>query len=207
MNSERLWTIYARKLAFVTIDKGDIMKKFTALLLIFSLMAISCATMTTQRQKRFESSKERKQGAKLIVTKLDGQLIEGELITVKPNSLLLLDTEGKDVSVDIGDIRVITIVKKSQVVWGALGGLLGGALFGAFMLGMIGLIVKASWGETLSLMVEHGWPFAPLFAIVGGIAGAVEGIDKTILVEGMTDLKIQKTLDKLRKKARIRDYR
>ena len=163
--------------------------------------------MTTQRQKRFESSKERKQGAKLIVTKLDGQLIEGELITVKPNSLLLLDTEGKDVSVDIGDIRVITIVKKSQVVWGALGGLLGGALFGAFMLGMIGLIVKASWGETLSLMVEHGWPFAPLFAIVGGIAGAVEGIDKTILVEGMTDLKIQKTLDKLRKKARIRDYR
>ena len=60
------------------------MKKFTALLLIFSLMAISCTTMTTQRQKRFESSKERR-GAKLIITKKDGRQVQGELITVKQN--------------------------------------------------------------------------------------------------------------------------
>jgi len=48
-----------------------------------------------------------------------GQQIEGELITVKPNSLLLLDTEGKDVSIDIGDIKVIRIVKKSKALLGA----------------------------------------------------------------------------------------
>ena len=110
-------------------------------------------------------------------------------------------------SVDIVDIKVIKIVKKSQVVWGALGGLLAGALTGAFVLGLIGLIVKASWGETLSVMVKHGWHVAPVGAIVGGIVGGVAGTDKTIQIEGMTDLEIKKAMDKLSKKARIRDYK
>lgn len=182
-------------------------KKLLSLFLVFSLMAISCTTMTTQRQKRFESSKERKHGAKLIVTKLDGQLIKGELIAVKPNSLLLLDTEGKDVSVDIANIKVIKIVKKSRVGAGTLAGLLWGAGMGAFFAGYWGLWFKAGWGERLPVMVKGAGHGALVFAPVGAIAGAIAGIDKTILVEGMTDLEIQKTLVKLRKKARIRDYK
>lgn len=114
-------------------------KKFISLFLIFSLMAISCTTITTQRQERFEPSKERKHGAKLIVTKKDGWQMEGELITVKPNSLLLLDAGGKDLSVDIADIKVIRTVKKSKVGKGALtGSLIGGGL-GVLAVGIIGL--------------------------------------------------------------------
>nr|NIM58563.1 hypothetical protein [Candidatus Aminicenantes bacterium] len=75
-------------------------KKFLALFLIFYLMMLPTSLYAKKR------------GAKILVTKKDGQQIQGELITVKPNSLLLLDTEGKDVSVDIADIKVIKIVKK-----------------------------------------------------------------------------------------------
>jgi len=55
-----------------------------------------------------------KRRAKLVITKKNGQQIEGELLTVKPNSLLLLDTEGKDVSVAIANIKVIRIVKNQD---------------------------------------------------------------------------------------------
>ena len=65
-------------------------KKFLSLFLVFSLMMLSVNLYAKERR-----------GAKLIITKKDGQQIEGELITVKPNSLLLLNTEGKDVPVDL----------------------------------------------------------------------------------------------------------
>jgi len=125
-------------------------KKFIALFLVFSLMVLSANLYAKERR-----------GAKLIVTKNDGQLIEGELITVKPNSLLLLDTEGKDVSVDIADIKVIKIVKKPQVVKGVLGGLLGGTLFGAFLAGCLALIFKAGVGEALPVMAQTGGQLRP----------------------------------------------
>jgi hypothetical protein len=161
--------------------------------------------MTTQRQKRFESSKERKRGSKLIVTKLDGQLIKGELITVKPNSLLLLDTEGKDVSIDIVDIKVLRIVKKSKAGKGALKGL----VVGGGGLGLIAGIIDIA-GEDHSFIdyvsdsiIVIGLPLA----LIGAFVGAIEGIDKTIQIEGKSDSEIQEIMDKLGKKARIRDYK
>ncbi len=39
------------------------------------------------------------------------------------------------------------------------------------------------------------------------IAIAASGIDKTIQIEGMSDLEIKEAMDKLRKKARVRDYK
>jgi len=142
-------------------------KKLIALFLIISLMAISCTTMTTQRQKRFESSKERKHGAKLIITKKNGQQIKGELITVKPNSLLILDAEGKDVSIDIADIKVIRIVKKSKFGKGLLYGLLigggGGGLFG-LVFGGKGEIVGLGYMKKTPLVNAAFWAiiFTPL---------------------------------------------
>jgi hypothetical protein len=167
-------------------------KKLISLFLIFSLMILSVNLYAKERR-----------GAKLIITKKDGQLIEGELITVKPTSLLLLNTDGKDESVDIADIRIITIVKKSKVWKGALTGLL--------VAGGLSLIVAISGVGDETFFVTFYEGFATLFAgpgvLIGGIAGAVAGTDKTIQIEGMTDSEIQETLDKLRKKARVRNYK
>ncbi len=135
-----------------------------------------------------------------MVTKKDGQQVQGELITVKPNSLLLLDTEGKDVSVGIADIKVVRIVKKSKVWTGAGIGLLtgGGSMY----------LYSQIVGDTESeIVLAFTLGAAVIGASIGGLIGAIAGIDKTIQIEGMTDLEIQKTLNKLRKKARIRDYK
>jgi len=156
------------------------MKKFIALFLVFSLVALSGNLYAKE-----------KRGAKLIITKTDGQQIEGELITVKPNSLLLLDTEGKDVSVDIGDIRIIRRVKK-----GALIGLLVGVGSGL----IAGRASEITEGDTSYMAF-------PVYGILIGIPVAlIVGKDKTIQIEGMTDSEINEALDKLRKKARIPNY-
>jgi hypothetical protein len=169
------------------------MKKLISLFLIFSLVMLSTNLYAKERR-----------GAKLIVTKLDGQQIRGELITVKPNSLLLLDTEGKDVSVDIEEIKGITILKESKAWTGALSGLIIGGVMGA-LLGTTTPPID-DWNES---RWQKFWVIliALPSALIGGLIGAGVGRDETIQIEGMADLEIQETLDKLRKKARIRDYK
>jgi len=190
-------------------------KKFIALFLAFSLLMINCATFSRLEEKREE---RKKHGANLIIQKINGQQVSGELITAKPNSLLLLNTEGKDVSVDIEEIKVITVVKKSKALLGVGAGLLGGAGGGAVIgasLWVLGLPVAAIFGEA----GVEGWKddfqdFLWNGALIGtgvgallGIIGGSAGKDKTIQIEGMSDSEIQEALEKLRKKARIRDYK
>ncbi len=191
-------------------------KKFISLFLAFSLLMINCATFSRLEKKREE---RKKHGANLIIQKINGQQVSGELITVKPNSLLLLDTEGKDVSVDIEEIKVITVVKKSKALLGVGTGLLGGAGGGAVIgasLWILGLPVVAIFGETGIENWKDDFPDllwggvligAGIGLLLGISGGAASGIDKTILLEGMTDLEINKVLEKLRKNARIRDYK
>jgi hypothetical protein len=179
-------------------------KKFISLFLIFSLMSISCTFLTRQRQKRLEYSKEQKQGDVVKIQKKDGNQIKGELIAVKQDSLLLLDAEGKDTSVDIMDIRVIWI-KKSKIGKGAIYGALWGGLPVAASVGIISATLPGIVELSQCIIMVGG--AAGLGAFIGAVFGTVTGTDKTILLEGMSDSEIQETMDKLRKKARIRDYK
>ena len=178
------------------------MKKFVSLFLVLSLLEISCATITSPAvEKRFP---ERKQGA-LVITKTDGQQIKGELITVKPNSLLLLSITGKGVSVDIADIKVIRVVKKSKLLLGAGIGLVVGGGGGVLTSLIFGWSVYEG-GEGLAAVLSGGVG-AAVGLLLGGITGALVGRDETIHFEGMSDSEIKEALNKLRKKARIRDYK
>ncbi len=179
---------------------NPISKKFISVFLVFSLMMLSVNLYAKERR-----------GAKLIITKKDGQQIEGELITVKPNSLLLLDTEGKDMSADIKEIEKILNVKKSKLLLGAGIGFLCGAVIGA-LIGYLQGEDPVVRGVPPPLSVEDkvlGYGFYIGFsgAVLGGIGGAIAGTDKTIQINGMTNSEIQEALDYLRKKARIRDYK
>ena len=168
-------------------------EKFISLFLVFSLLVISVNLYAKERR-----------GAELIITKKNGYQTEGELITVKPNSLLLLNTEGKDVSVDIEEIKVIRVVKKSK----ALSGSLVGFLIPAIITGLLFLLAtEIEESEGVGFLLPLGLVGSCAGALIGGISGAIEGIDKIIQFEGMTDSKIQETLDYLRKRARVRDYR
>ncbi len=156
------------------------MKKFISLFLVFSILALSMPLI----------AKERK-GADLIIQETDGTQVRGELIAVKQTSLLLLERDfGADVTVDVGDIRIIRIVKK-----GALYGLLVG----------VGSGVLAG----ISSEINEEDPFLVAFLVYGILIGIpvalIVGKDKTIQIEGMTDSEIKEILEKLRKKARIRN--
>jgi len=174
-------------------------KKLLSLFLVFFLLALSGNLYAKERR-----------GAKLQITKKNGIQTAGELITVKPNSLLLLNTEGRDVSVDITDIKVIRVVKKSQVEKSALYGCLIGAGLG-FMTGLIsGDDPPGTWfvPMTAGQKAAIGGVALGALGLLGGVLfGAATGKDKTIQIEGKSDLEIQKTMDNLRKKARIRDYK
>jgi len=179
-------------------------KKFIALFLVISLISISCTSITRQRHEGFEFSKKQKQGAVVKIQKKDANQIKGELIAVRQNSLLLLDAEGKDTSIDITDIRVIWI-KKSKGGQGAVYGALWGAAIPAALFGILGLTFPGGFELSQWITVVGG--AAALGAFFGAAIGIGAGTDKPILLEGMSDLEIREALDKLRKKARIRDYK
>ena len=127
--------------------------------------------------------------------------MQGELITVKENSLLLLNSEGADISVDMKDIRVIKIVKKSN--------LLVGAGVGFLIVGVPGALYLTAYPGTDSqrwLYALGGASLGLYSAIIGGIIGAIAGKDKTIQIERKSDSEIKRILENLRKKARIPDY-
>lgn len=168
-------------------------RKLTSLFLVFALVALSGNLI----------GKERK-GVKLDIQKIDGQKVNGELITVKPDSLLLLDSEGVDVSVDIKDVESIKILKKSKAY--ELG--LAGFLVGATIRGVgHSMVRKEEVGEETT---QHFFQASIVWGFYAGVAGIVIGmalgIDKTIKIEGKSDVEIDAALEKLSKKARIRNF-
>jgi hypothetical protein len=176
-------------------------EKLVSLFLVFAFLEMSCIFFQTEKGLSSQIYQEKKHGTNLFIEKKDGQFIKGELIAVKPNSLIILSTGGKDLSIGIKDIKIITVVKKSNAVKWAIGGLsiLGSS---AALLGGLGSI-----GDEDVSVTEWGAIGAGIGVLIGGIIGSAVGIDKTLQLEGMTDSEIQEFLDKLRKKARVRDYK
>lgn len=174
---------------------GGKVKKIITLFVVMSFMGMNCATYEKGEGINLEPGQE--PGAKLVIKKKDGQEIQGELIAVKKDSLLLKDAgSGADESVDVGDINKITIVKKSKAL--KYGLLVGGGLGLIFGISEAGEEVH---GFIPSLIDGFVWG-----TLIGAIAGAVAGIDKTIQIEGKSDSEIKEVLEELRKKARVPDF-
>jgi len=133
------------------------------------------------------SARERR-GANLVITLKDGQQIKGELIAVKPDSLLLLAE--KDESIDLLGIKSIRIVRKSKAM---LGGLLAGMVATGIYFSPGGDVDQAFSGQLFVL---------PACVAIGIVAGAMAGTDKII-----PESEVRNALGYLRGMARIRDYK
>jgi len=147
------------------------------------------------------AAKERR-GAEVKILKKDRMVLKGELIAVKPASLLLMDSQsGADLSVDIEDINTITIIKKSRAKSGLLIGFGAGLAAGT-------AIAKSgprdsfmfSDQEILGMMVWSG------LTLCGLIAGIIMGTDQTFQPPAMTSKETEAVLKKLRTQARITDF-
>lgn len=179
------------------------MKKFIASLLVFTTMGLYGNLYAKESR-----------GADLVIQKIDGQQIKGELIAVKQDSLLLKESEsGADVSVSLRDTKFITINNKSHALeWGGVGFLLGGAS-GALIGNAMGDTEQSGSGFRGTFFWETAEFKALLIGFIGGVLGAIIGGlvisgqgERIIQVEGKSDTEIKKILEELRKKARVPDF-
>jgi len=136
-----------------------------------------------------------KRGATLIISLKDGHIAEGELIAVRPDSLLIFDESAETVA--LAEVRNIRVVRKSHALVGGFCGLAAGIAAAAFAskedLGPF----DSSWSVLMGgLFVSSG-------VGLGAGAGALTGKDKVIRLEGMTEPQVRMALIYLRKKARI----
>lgn len=141
-------------------------------------------------------SAQEKRGAEIVVTKTNGSLYRGELIAVRPDSLLLLGPGGKDTSIGLADIGIVRIVRRSPT--GLL--TLAGFLLGSGIVGM-----------TTEPLDEWGWAHAALAGIGGAIAGLISGAisakDRSYYSWGEPDGALNQNLDKLRGLSRESQWR
>ena len=139
-----------------------------------------------------------RRGADLIVTVKDGKGFRGELIAVKPDSLLLLDhMTGKDASAAIAEISLIKILRQSKALTGFLTGFIpgaaGGAAWGA----------RAMHGDMPELgAIYGGLVVGTIAGLVGLTAGIGAGLDSEIDFAGLPEAERSRVLAKLSRQAR-----
>jgi hypothetical protein len=157
-----------------------------------------------------------RQGAKLQIQKTDNTYLTGELIAVKKESLLLVDSDtAADISVALDDIEVIEILKKPKVLFGAGIGLIFGAAVGTASGFILGDDEPRSGDEQGDFKTrsasEKALINSIMFGLIGLIGGGIVGADlgktETIYFSDLTPEEKTETLQKLSSKARIPDLK
>ena len=144
------------------------------------------------------SAKERR-GAELVVTRLDGSQVSGELIAVKRDSLLLLNNVGRDESIDLADIKTVKIVRKSRAgLFAGIGGA-AGATAGAF----VGLYKGGGDDESGPASIRGGVVYGALGALAGLLADSMVNSDTHFTVAGKTPEAVAGFWDKLQAYSRM----
>ncbi|MCJ7611461.1 MAG: hypothetical protein MUP19_04295, partial [Candidatus Aminicenantes bacterium] len=143
------------------------------------------------------AAKDRR-GADLVVTRLDGSQVSGELIAVKRDSLLLL-SYGRDESIDLTDVKTVRIVRKSRA--GLFAGLAGaaGATAGAF----VGLYTGGGDDESGPASIRGGVVYGALGALAGLLANSMVNSDTHFTVAGKTPEAVAGFWDKLQAYSRM----
>ena len=124
-----------------------------------------------------------RRGANLVITRIDGTRVAGELVAVKPGSLLLLTGNVIAASVDFSDIKSVRILRKSQAglfagIAGAAG-LVGGAL--------AGLRAWDDEEDQAAYAVIAGLYYGAIGVLSGLLVGGAQGIDSNFTVAGQRE--------------------
>ncbi len=161
-------------------------------------MLISCLIISP-----FYLAAKEKRGAELSIQVIGGLHLKGELITIKRDALLLLTPAGADAAIDIDDVSVINIVKKSRALegagYGCLIGVIPGAILGA------GAEIDRDASRFGAIMMS-GAITAGIGGAMGGIWGAFAGRDEIILITGTTEAEKRGIMERLRQLSRVPDF-
>jgi hypothetical protein len=150
-------------------------------------------------------AKERR-GARLVVTKKDGTVVQGELLVVKGEDLILMDgSTSEGITESLQEIQTIKVIKKSKLLKGLGIGFLVGAVPGA--------LVGASKGQENPGLLEFtpgggavagAIVFGTLGALIGGVVGVIAGIDQNITIKNTSSQETTRVGGLLRRLARDR---
>jgi len=180
------------------------MKK-TSGVMVFVIILLLAASLGTAGQT---------QGASIIVLKKGHFQVSGELVAVKPDSLVLLlnrGNPGADVSVNVRDIAEIRILRKSKALLGAGIGLLAGVAVAMAVVkrlpveqpnSLTGLLETAMGGRWRNGSAVLLCPAAGAF--VGLAIGGAASADKVYHVENMDEQTVKSMLKSLSQKARVK---
>jgi len=171
-------------------------KKLTALVLILSFIALPTNLISRE-----------KQGAQVIIHKTSGQIQKGELIAVVQSSLLIKESlSGADASINIDEIKMITMTKKPKLLMGAIIGTLAGGASGILVGVLLSFFKKGEEDFSWEYGRTGGKIGLAAGAVGGGILGSKAGQDITIKIEGKPQETKERYLEILRSEARIQNY-
>lgn len=166
---------------------------WAAVLLSALVLAVSSAEAAQGRR-----------GATVVVALKHGGDRSGELVAVRTNSLVMVDPEGLDATVDLSEVRSVKIVRASK---SGLGGLLG-IVVGAAVGYLGGFALSASSGACPDCEAPlAGYGLGVISGFVGLGAGALigesAGRDIVIPLDARAEPERSAQLRKLRRYARI----
>jgi hypothetical protein len=145
-----------------------------------------------------------KRGAEIVVQKIDGHQIHGELIAVKKTSLVLLDAKSSfDVTVNVNDIKLVHVIKGPKTGIGAISGFLVGGVVGVTATGKgkdCGQCPNAARRNIIGGALVGG-----IGALIGALIGSSAGGNDIIILEGLPQEELDSELEKMRSKARIKN--
>jgi hypothetical protein len=172
------------------------MKKIMTLIIGVSLLFPSGALFAKERR-----------GAQLVITKIDGTEIKGELIAVKQDSTLLLESSSRSGgSIAVSEVKIMKIAKVSNAGVGVLLGLVAGGTTGAIISHSIphNEVERSFIGEGGTLI------YGVIGLLAGGLLGGAIGGSihnyETFRIEGKSQEQISLVLRILRTRARFPDY-
>ena len=152
-------------------------------------------------------SKTRKKGAELVVYKTDGREVKGELLNVKRDSLLLMESPtSTGVTIDINEVKKIKISRKSKF-WKGVGI---GYGISAFYLGYASFDYLKSEGggdnliPGLLLTTIYTAVLGTGVALVTGTIGSFAGAGRTFKIAGKKKHEVNDILKELNFMARFK---
>ncbi len=145
-----------------------------------------------------------KHGATLRLELLDGRRLQGELLAVKGEALLLLGDSGSEAQAAIGEVAELRIVRGNRVGKGLVAGLVTGFVVGC----LYGLPYALGDDEGMGLLIMgmSGSIFGGAGAVVGAGAGLISSSDETVRCRDRDAAWRSALLNRLQRLARFRDF-
>jgi len=149
-----------------------------------------------------------RRGASVVVTTNRRGEIAGELVAVRSDGVLVLAASGTDISIDPADVRLVRISRPSKGGLGGLLGLVSGAAVG-YLGGTALAISSGACPDCEAPLTGYAVGFIGAFIGLGaGVSlGEAAGRDMTISLDAAGGRPSAASLGRLRRYARVRDYR